>query len=182
LDRCLKPVEIHVFQVRAAQFFAVSFVESVETNGVEDLPEWSAVTKNPDKRSFGSGAVYLERNGHETLPLGLSCSKILFRLSVRLVRVRSRVDEKAHAREPSRENLRHGSTAAHYSEGVVMAKVTLMKREPTHLQIAHRAFEIYISRGGHHGHDVGDWFEAERQLRTELQPKKRAVKQTRMKA
>jgi hypothetical protein len=72
LDRCLKPVEIHVFQVRAAQFFAVSFVESVEPNGVEDLPEWSAVTKNPDKRSFGSGAVYLERNGHETLPLGLS--------------------------------------------------------------------------------------------------------------
>src|SRR5262249_43852807 len=80
LDRCLKPVEIHVFQVRAAQFFAVSFVESVETSGVEDLPEWSAVTKNPDKRSFGSGAVYPERNGHETLPLGLSCSKILSRL------------------------------------------------------------------------------------------------------
>ncbi|PYN87611.1 MAG: hypothetical protein DMD87_13035 [Candidatus Rokuibacteriota bacterium] len=53
-----------------------------------------------------------------------------------------------------------------------------MKREPTHLQIANRAFEIYISRGGVHGHDVGDWFEAERQLRTELQPKKRAVKQT----
>jgi hypothetical protein len=63
-----------------------------------------------------------------------------------------------------------------------MAKVTLMTREPTHLQIAHRAFEIYVSRGGHHGHDVGDWFEAERQLRTELQPKKRTVKQTRMKA
>jgi len=63
-----------------------------------------------------------------------------------------------------------------------MAKVTLMKREPTHLQIAHRAFEIYVSRGGHHGHDVGDWFEAERQLRTEFQPKERAVKQTRMKA
>src|SRR5262249_15765869 len=80
LDRCLKSVEIHVFQVRAAQFFAVSFVESVETNGVEDLPEWSAVTKIPDKRSFGRGAVYLERNGHETLPLGLSCSKILSRL------------------------------------------------------------------------------------------------------
>src|SRR5215470_19938126 len=80
LDRCLEPVEIHVFQVRAAQFFSVSFVESVETNGVEDLPEWSAVTKNPDKRSFGSGAVYPERNGHETLPLGLSCSKILSRL------------------------------------------------------------------------------------------------------
>jgi Protein of unknown function (DUF2934) len=59
-----------------------------------------------------------------------------------------------------------------------MAKVTLMKREPTHLQIATRAFEIYVSRGGEHGHDFGDWFEAERQLRTELKPKKRAVKRT----
>jgi hypothetical protein len=59
-----------------------------------------------------------------------------------------------------------------------MAKVTLLKREPTHGQIANRAFEIYVSRGGEHGHDVGDWFEAERQLRTELQPNKRAVKRT----
>jgi Protein of unknown function (DUF2934) len=59
-----------------------------------------------------------------------------------------------------------------------MAKVTLLKRAPTHVQIANRAFEIYISRGGEHGRHVGDWFEAERQLRTELQPKKRVVKRT----
>ena len=62
------------------------------------------------------------------------------------------------------------------------ARQRITLKESTHLQIAHRAFEIYVSRGGHHGHDVGDWFEAERLLRTELQPKKRAVKQTRMKA
>jgi hypothetical protein len=60
-----------------------------------------------------------------------------------------------------------------------MAKVTLLKPEPTHIQIANRAFEIYVSRGGEHGHDVRDWFEAERQLKTELQPKKRAVNRTR---
>ena len=59
-----------------------------------------------------------------------------------------------------------------------MAKVAVTKRKLTHLQIANRAFDIYVSRGGDHGHDVGDWFEAERQLQTELQPKKRAVKQT----
>jgi hypothetical protein len=59
-----------------------------------------------------------------------------------------------------------------------MAKATLTTQEPTHVQIASRAFEIYVSRGGEHGHDVGDWFEAERQLRTKLQPKKRAVKRT----
>ena len=57
-------------------------------------------------------------------------------------------------------------------------KSALTKPEPTHLQIASRAFEIYLSRGFEHGHDIGDWLEAERQLWTELQPKKRAVKQT----
>jgi hypothetical protein len=59
-----------------------------------------------------------------------------------------------------------------------MAKVTLLTREPTHVQIANRAFAIYVARGGQHGHDVGDWFEAKRQLRAELQPKKRAVNRT----
>ena len=56
--------------------------------------------------------------------------------------------------------------------------VSLTKREPTHIQIGKRAFEIYVARGGEHGHDVGDWFQAERQLLSELQPKKRAVKRT----
>jgi hypothetical protein len=59
-----------------------------------------------------------------------------------------------------------------------MAKSTLTKRQPTHVQIANRAFEIYISRGGEHGHDVGDWFEAEQQLQVDLQPKKRGARQT----
>jgi len=97
--------------------------------------------------------------------------------SIRLVRMRSRVcvDEKA-TRE--RQVVRNFGTVAAYSQGGVMAKVTVAKRKPTQLQIANRAFEIYVSRGGDHGHDVGDWFEAERQLHTELQPKKRAVKQT----
>jgi hypothetical protein len=35
-----------------------------------------------------------------------------------------------------------------------------MKREPTHVQIANRPFEIHVSRDGEHGHDVGDWCEA----------------------
>src|SRR2546428_13243552 len=56
----------------------VSFVETVEPNGIEDLPKWSSVAKDPDERSFGGGAVHLERNGHEMLPLGLSCSQDTF--------------------------------------------------------------------------------------------------------
>ncbi len=32
--------------------------------------------------------------------------------------------------------------------------------------IATRAFEIYCARGSGHGHDVEDWLQAERELRT----------------
>jgi hypothetical protein len=31
--------------------------------------------------------------------------------------------------------------------------------------IARRAYELYLSRGGEHGHDVEDWVQAERELR-----------------
>ena len=75
--------------------------------------------------------------------------------------------------------VRNCDAVRDWSQEKVMAKVAAMKREPTYIEIAHRAFEIYVSRGGEHGHDVGDWFQAEQQLRTELQPKKRAVKPTR---
>ena len=36
---------------------------------------------------------------------------------------------------------------------------------PTHEEIAQRAYEIFLHRGGRKGHDVDDWLEAERQLR-----------------
>ncbi len=36
---------------------------------------------------------------------------------------------------------------------------------PTREQIARRAYEIYISRGGTHGYDIEDWLRAERELR-----------------
>jgi hypothetical protein len=32
-------------------------------------------------------------------------------------------------------------------------------------EIAQRAYELYLARGGQHGHDLEDWFEAEKQLR-----------------
>lgn len=31
-------------------------------------------------------------------------------------------------------------------------------------RIAIRAHELYVHRGGHHGQDLADWFEAERQV------------------
>ena len=35
---------------------------------------------------------------------------------------------------------------------------------PTHEEIALRAYQIYVERGGAHGQDVDDWLQAEREL------------------
>jgi hypothetical protein len=37
-------------------------------------------------------------------------------------------------------------------------------RTPTNDQIAVRAYEIYLARGGEHGRDQDDWYQAEREL------------------
>ncbi len=37
---------------------------------------------------------------------------------------------------------------------------------PTREEIARRAYEIYMGRGGTHGYDIEDWLQAERQLRS----------------
>ena len=37
--------------------------------------------------------------------------------------------------------------------------------ELTHEQIAVRAYQLYADRGGEHGHDLQDWFQAERELK-----------------
>jgi hypothetical protein len=36
--------------------------------------------------------------------------------------------------------------------------------EPTHQDIARRAYQLYEERGGEHGRDLEDWFQAEREL------------------
>jgi hypothetical protein len=38
--------------------------------------------------------------------------------------------------------------------------------EPTTEQIAGRAYELFLARGAEHGHDVDDWTQAERELRS----------------
>ena len=41
--------------------------------------------------------------------------------------------------------------------------------EPTHEDIARRAYQLYEERGGEHGRHLEDWFQAERELRQFLQ-------------
>ena len=36
---------------------------------------------------------------------------------------------------------------------------------PSREQIAQRAFELFLARGGQHGHHVEDWLRAEREIR-----------------
>jgi len=37
----------------------------------------------------------------------------------------------------------------------------------TEEEIAHRAYEIFLRRGGNHGSDIEDWLQAERELSEE---------------
>ena len=40
------------------------------------------------------------------------------------------------------------------------------RRDPTFEEIAEAAYHRYLKRGGGHGADFDDWFEAERELRS----------------
>ncbi len=41
---------------------------------------------------------------------------------------------------------------------------TAAKLPPSHDDIAKRAYELYLERGGEHGHDAQDWAQAESEL------------------
>ncbi len=41
------------------------------------------------------------------------------------------------------------------------------RREPSGVEIARRAYELYVQRGGEHGKDVEDWVKAEKELSDE---------------
>jgi hypothetical protein len=43
--------------------------------------------------------------------------------------------------------------------------VASLVREPTHDEIARRAYQLHEARGGDPGRDWEDWFQAERELR-----------------
>jgi hypothetical protein len=48
------------------------------------------------------------------------------------------------------------------------AKSSIIPESPSREAIAQRAHQLFLSRGGVHGHDLDDWLEAERQIRTAL--------------
>ena len=52
--------------------------------------------------------------------------------------------------------------------GAMGSAVEHLAIEPTHEDIARRAYQLYEERGGEHGRDLEDWFQAERELRQVL--------------
>ncbi len=43
-----------------------------------------------------------------------------------------------------------------------------VSQEEFYRRVAHKAYELYISRGAGHGNDQADWLEAERRVRAEV--------------
>ena len=68
---------------------------------------------------------------------------------------RSRRDRRPAHAEPSEEQVM-SEAAAIYPD--------TSDNPPTPDEIAAEAYEIYVARGGSHGSDQDDWFEAERRL------------------
>ncbi len=48
-------------------------------------------------------------------------------------------------------------------------------QQPTHEQIARRAYELYLERGGAFRHDLEDWFQAEKELRNALESRTKSA-------
>ena len=61
----------------------------------------------------------------------------------------NRVSDASPAPQASQEPQNHPQTNGHSLEE----------------QIRHRAHELYLERGGHHGSDLEDWLKAEEELR-----------------
>lgn len=61
--------------------------------------------------------------------------------------------------KPQNFTGRRNQTLPAVEGGVPVARST-----PTYSQIAARAYEIYLARGGEHGRDAEDWYQAEREL------------------
>jgi hypothetical protein len=52
------------------------------------------------------------------------------------------------------------------------------RRDPITEAIALRAFELFLARGGQHGHDLDDWLQAEREFAKAAQSGRPAARQS----
>ncbi len=78
-------------------------------------------------------------------------------------RVRRAADRRQAPEELAVQNVTPAS-ADDYS-AVAAAAEAARHGHPSREQIARRAYELYLARGGSHGYDIEDWLRAERELR-----------------
>jgi hypothetical protein len=52
------------------------------------------------------------------------------------------------------------------------------RRDPITEAIARRAFELFLARGGQHGHDLDDWLQAEREFAEAAKPRPAAARKS----
>jgi hypothetical protein len=78
---------------------------------------------------------------------------------------RAGLTERAAALEPPGARLTAAGVRRRTGRDQSPPASTGSSHEPVHAEIAQRAYEIYIRRGGAPGNPADDWFEAERELR-----------------
>ncbi len=73
---------------------------------------------------------------------------------------------KAAAEKPVVKSAAAKPAAAKKTAPAAASKIALVpKAEPTHEQIARRAYEIWAGRGYRHGNQAHDWWQAEQDLK-----------------
>jgi hypothetical protein len=72
---------------------------------------------------------------------------------------RRRADKAAHGRAPS---LARDTAVMRDIAGMSLRDADFT---PSPEEVQRRAYELFVQRGGGHGRDLDDWYEAERQLR-----------------
>ena len=65
----------------------------------------------------------------------------------------------------SEEVLANASAGVGAGVGADVSPGAALAAQPTYDEIAQAAYQRYLTRGGSDGHDMDDWFEAERELR-----------------
>jgi hypothetical protein len=70
------------------------------------------------------------------------------------------------ARTPAKKSAASASETRRQSTESSAAESATLENQPTHEEIATRAYFRHLSRQGQPGDPVADWFEAERELKT----------------
>jgi hypothetical protein len=67
--------------------------------------------------------------------------------------------------KPTQTSSKPTETPAPGQNTVAQRNTSAPRSGPTHEQIARRAYEIFLARGGQHGNPEQDWIQAERELK-----------------